>query len=375
MTARAMTEDKPKTTERLVHELRQSEERHRALVELSPDAIFVNHEGKFSFLNPGAVKLFGADSQADLIGRSPLDFVDPDDRDLAGGRISRALRGEELPFTEMRLRRLDGATIVVETAATRLRYEGGWAMQAVVRDITERENVVGTHVEDFTRALYESSMPGASRERAEEAVQALSDPDLIELLLMPALGASGCGSAELAERLLRRFGSIAGIISAGPARLAEMAGIDARAMASLLAVREAAVRLTREEVAERPVLSTSKQLLAYVRASMGYAETEALRVLFLNQRNRLIADEVMHNGTIDHTPMYPREVAKRALEVGASALLLVHNHPSGDPQPSPTDIATTRLIVEAGRALGFTVHDHVIIARGSHASFRAMRLL
>ena len=209
----------------------------------------------------------------------------------------------------------------------------------------------------------------------EKGAETLSDENLVELLTMPTSRQSGRGSRNLAAQLLRRFGSVAGIISAGPARLAEIGGIDARALVSLLAARDAAVRLTREEVADRPVLSTSKQLLAYVRASMGYAETERLRVLFLNQRNRLIADEVMHSGTIDHTPMYPREVAKRAPEVGASAILLVHNHPSGDPEPSASDIATTRLIVEAGRVLGFTVHDHIVVARGTHRSFRAMRLL
>jgi DNA repair protein RadC len=131
----------------------------------------------------------------------------------------------------------------------------------------------------------------------------------------------------------------------------------------------------RSEIMERPVLASWSQVLDYVRAAQGYESREMFRILFLDKKNRLIADEVQGTGTVDHTPVYVREVVKRALELSSSALILVHNHPSGDPTPSRADIDMTKLIVEAARPLGVVVHDHVIVGRDGHASFKALKLI
>ena len=136
-----------------------------------------------------------------------------------------------------------------------------------------------------------------------------------------------------------------------------------------------ALRLMRSDMMERPALSSSAEVLAYVRAAQAYERRELFRILFLDKKNKLIADEVQGRGTVDHTPVYVREVVKRALEVGATAMILVHNHPSGDPTPSRADIDMTRLIAEAAKTFNIEVHDHIIVGRDGHASFRAMRLI
>ena len=146
-------------------------------------------------------------------------------------------------------------------------------------------------------------------------------------------------------------------------------------MVALKAVQAAALAYMRDEIMDQPILSSWDKLLRYCKASMGHSTTEQFRILFLNNKNVLIADEVQQKGTVDHTPVYPREVVKRALELGATALIMVHNHPSGDPTPSQGDIAMTKQVVEAAAKLQIAVHDHLIIGRNDHASFKAMGLL
>ncbi len=160
---------------------------------------------------------------------------------------------------------------------------------------------------------------------------ALADHELLELLLF--LGRPRADVKPLAKALLRRFGGFAAVISAEPERLAEVRGIGESGIAALKTVQAAALRMMRDEVMERPILNAWDKVLAYCRASMGYGATEQFRILFLNNKNVLIADEVQQTGTVDHTPVYPREVVKRALELGASAIVMVHNHPSGEPKP------------------------------------------
>jgi DNA repair protein RadC len=179
----------------------------------------------------------------------------------------------------------------------------------------------------------------------------------------------------LAKRLLRRFGSFAEVISAEPERLKEVEGVGEAVVTALKVVRAGALRLAQDQVLGRPVLSSWQALLDYLSAGMAYGKTEQFRILFLDRKNVLIADEQQQRGTVDHTPVYPREVVKRALELGASALILVHNHPSGDPTPSQADIAMTREVVEAGARMGITVHDHLVIGKGRHESFKALGLL
>lgn len=202
---------------------------------------------------------------------------------------------------------------------------------------------------------------------------ALPDYELLELLLFAALPR---GDAKpLAKRLLTRFGTFADAVAAPAATLREVPGMGDAAIAALKIVEAAAQRLGHEQVINRPVLSSWERLIEYCRIRLGRAEREHFRILFLNRKNVLIADEEQQRGTIDHTPVYPREVMKRALDLGASAIIMVHNHPSGDPEPSPGDVDMTREIRDTGVRLGIELHDHVIVSKTGHRSFRAMGLL
>lgn len=179
----------------------------------------------------------------------------------------------------------------------------------------------------------------------------------------------------IAKAMIDRFGSFADALSADPAELAKITGIGDNTVSSLKIVQAAALRLLQGRILERPVISSWQALLDYCQASMGYHDREQFRILFLDIKNVLIADEIQQEGTINHTPVYPREVISRALSLSASAIILVHNHPSGDPTPSNADIEITKEIVEAGKPLGVAVHDHVIVGRGDHLSFKSVGLL
>ena len=212
------------------------------------------------------------------------------------------------------------------------------------------------------------------RERLLKAgSDAMPDYELLELVLFMARPRGDV--KPLAKALLKQFDSFAGVINAEPAHLAEVKGVGETTIGALKTIQAAAVRLVRAEVMDRPVLGNWQALIDYCRASMGHEKTERFRILFLNRKNVLIADEVQQKGTVDHTPVYPREVVKRALELGASALIMVHNHPSGDPTPSQADIEMTREVQAAGEKLGITLHDHLVVSRGGHNSFKAMGLL
>jgi len=179
----------------------------------------------------------------------------------------------------------------------------------------------------------------------------------------------------LAKKLIEKFGSFAEVISAPPTRLAEVDGVGDAVVAELKIVQAAAKELLRGELRQKPVLSSWSAVLDYCRTAMAYADKEELRVLYLDKRNQLIGDERQQVGTVDHTPVYPREVVKRALELSASAIILVHNHPSGDPSPSRADVEITQAIHEAARSLGIALHDHIIVGRQGHASFKALGLI
>ena len=202
---------------------------------------------------------------------------------------------------------------------------------------------------------------------------ALPDYELLELVLFGALPRRD--TKELAKRLIARFGSFAEVINAPEALLAEVKDVGDVVITELKLVRAAALRLMRGELIERPVLSSWSEVLHYCRAAMGFESREQFRILFLDKKNHLIADEVQQEGTVDHTPVYVREVVKRALELSATAIVLVHNHPSGDPTPSRADIEMTRQIVEAAKPLGLVVHDHIIVGRQGHVSFKGLRLI
>ena len=203
--------------------------------------------------------------------------------------------------------------------------------------------------------------------------EALPDYELLELVLYRAVRRRD--TKDLAKRLIARFGSFSEVINAPPERLKEIKDVGDVVVTELKLMHAVALRLMRSDMMERPALSSSAEVLAYVRAAQAYERRELFRILFLDKKNKLIADEVQGRGTVDHTPVYVREVVKRALEVGATAMILVHNHPSGDPTPSRADIDMTRLIAEAAKTFNIEVHDHIIVGRDGHASFRAMRLI
>jgi len=202
---------------------------------------------------------------------------------------------------------------------------------------------------------------------------ALPDYELLELILFRV--APRRDTKPLAKALIARFGTFAEAVNAPEELLREVPGIGEAAVTELKLVRAAALRLMRGEVLERPVLSSWAQVLDYCRASMGFASKEQFRILFLDKRNQIIADEVQQTGTVDHTPVYVREVVKRALELSATAIVLVHNHPSGDPTPSRADIEMTKQIVAAAKPLGVLIHDHIIVGKQGHASFRGLGLI
>jgi DNA repair protein RadC len=207
----------------------------------------------------------------------------------------------------------------------------------------------------------------------EGGPEALLDHELIEYLL--ALTIPRRDTKPLAKKLLHEFGGIGGLLSADAEALMRAPGVSEGSASALKIVQAAALRMLRSKVAAQPILASWDALLDYLRADMAHLTTERVRVLHLNTRNMLIRDEIMAEGSIDQAAVYVREVIRRAIDLGSAAIILVHNHPSGDPAPSRADINLTRDIIDAGRKLGIAVHDHVIIGMKGHASMRAMGLL
>jgi DNA repair protein RadC len=207
----------------------------------------------------------------------------------------------------------------------------------------------------------------------KSGANSLPDYELLELALFPALPRRD--TKPLAKALLKRFGSFSEVISAEAAELRTIKGIGEAAVIALKTIQAAALRLSQDEVMDRPVLTSWDKLMKYCKASMAYEKSEHFRILFLNKKNILIADEVQQQGTVDHTPVYPREVVKRALELGATALIMVHNHPSGDPSPSRADIEMTKEVKLAGEKLGIVLHDHIIVSKSGNNSFKTLGLL
>lgn len=216
------------------------------------------------------------------------------------------------------------------------------------------------------------------RQRLRERFLATGAPGLREdeLLELVLYGANPRGDTKpLARALLKRFGCFSGVIAARQEALQSVAGVGEVVVATLKVIEAAAVHLARERVIDRPVISNWDALIDYCRAAMAHQPVEQFRILFLDRQNALLGDEVQQRGTVDHTPVYPREIVRRALDLHASSLILVHNHPSGNPAPSKEDISLTREIVRAAAALGLTIHDHIIIGRAGHFSFSSKGLL
>lgn len=202
---------------------------------------------------------------------------------------------------------------------------------------------------------------------------ALPDYELLEMILFRALPRQD--TKPLAKQLVQRFGSFAEVVAAEPERLKEIDGVGDRVVDEIKLIQTAALRITRASIQKRMVLGSWAAVVDYCKAAQGFDQREVFRILFLDKKNQLIADEVQGEGTVDHTPVYVREVVKRALELAATAIILVHNHPSGDPTPSKADIDMTKLIMEVAKPLGVAVHDHLIVGRHGHVSLRGARLI
>jgi DNA repair protein RadC len=203
--------------------------------------------------------------------------------------------------------------------------------------------------------------------------ESLPEYELLEMLLFDAI--PRIDVKPLAKRLLAEFGDLNGVIAAPESRLRAVEGVAPKVFYQLHLAQAFAHRMARAKVMQRPVLSSWDELMDYCKTVMAHRETEQFRVLYLDRKNNLVADEAQAEGTVDHVPVYPREIVKRALELNASALILLHNHPSGDPSPSNADVEMTDRIVEACRAVGITIHDHVVIGKEEDASFRQMGYL
>ena len=209
-------------------------------------------------------------------------------------------------------------------------------------------------------------------ERTSVNEDAVSDEDLLAVLLSYL---NATNSRNLATQLITRFETFGNVVSARDTQINDVAPVEPDIIDFFKVVRAAGTRLAREEISNRPLIDEWEKLVTYLRTVMAHETVEQFRVLFLDRRNVLIADEVQHRGTIDHTPLYPREVARRALELDASAIIMVHNHPSNHPAPSKPDIAMTRIVRDALERLGIVLHDHIIVSRRGHTSFRRMGLL
>lgn len=203
--------------------------------------------------------------------------------------------------------------------------------------------------------------------------EALADYEMLELLLFMAIPRRDI--KPLAKTLLTRFGNLSGVINAPITELEKVDGLSENSITALKVVQAASHRALKQEIMQKPILNNWARLLEYCGATMAHEQREHFRILFLNKKNELIADEIQGSGTVDHTPAYPREIMKRALELGATALILVHNHPSGDPKPSTADIEMTNMIVAAANPFSIVIHDHLIVSKNGTSSFKTMGLL
>ena len=243
--------------------------------------------------------------------------------------------------------------------------------------MSERSGRAGA-VEGRERKDVPANDKAGHRKRLQERYDAagpvaLESHELLELFLFEFIPRTD--TKATAKGLLRRFGNLEGVLHASAEELQTVSGIGPKAARSISVLAAIHRRSLQERILQREVLSSWKAVMEYLRAEMAFLHREQFRVLFLNKRNALIADEVLQEGTVDHTPAYPREVIRRAIELSATAIVLVHNHPSGDPTPSRADVDMTLQIIASGKPLGIAVHDHVIVGRNEHASLKGLQLI
>lgn len=221
------------------------------------------------------------------------------------------------------------------------------------------------HYKGHRQRLRERFLSGGS--------DALQDYELLELLLFMAIPRRDI--KPLAKTLLKSFGSLPELMSATPQELTRIDGVSENTATAIKATYAIAIRMLKQDLEGKPILNSWTRLMDYCHATMAHEKKEHFRILFLNKKNELIADEIQNSGTVDHTPAYPREIMKRTLELGATAIILMHNHPSGDPKPSQADIDMTRLIMRAAEPFAITIHDHIVISRNGYTSLKNQGLM
>jgi DNA repair protein RadC len=252
-------------------------------------------------------------------------------------------------------------------------FAGDDPTAAVARALAAKPASLGHNSKDAAERPHYHGHRQRVRDRAlGSGLDGFQDYELLELLLF--YGIERIDTKPIAKKLLERFGTL-GDVFAADAELLKEFDIDQRTLVLLRALRETGARLARREVVDRPVITSWQKLIDYCHAALAHEKTERFNILFLDRKNVLIADETQQKGTVDHTPVYPREVAKRALQLDASAIIMVHNHPSGDPTPSRADIEMTKEVKTALKAVGIELHDHLVIGRKANASFRSLGLL
>ncbi len=251
-------------------------------------------------------------------------------------------------------------------------FAGDDPTAAIARTLTAKPTAIGHNSKDAERPHYHGHRQRVRDRALGSGLESFQDYELLELLLF--YGIERIDTKPIAKKLLERFGTLGDVFAADADLLKEF-DIDPRTLVLLRALRETGARLARREVVDRPVITSWDKLLDYCHASLAHEKTERFNILFLDRKNVLIADETQQKGTVDHTPVYPREVAKRALQLDASAIIMVHNHPSGDPTPSRADIEMTKEVKSALKAVGIELHDHLVIGRKANASFRSLGLL
>ena len=266
-----------------------------------------------------------------------------------------------------------------EAGGTWNRLEQAWEFTgddptaAIARTLATKPAAVGHNSKDLAERPHYLGHRQRVRDRAlGSGLESFQDYELLELLLF--YGIERIDTKPIAKKLLERFGTLGDVFTADADLLKEF-DIDPRTLVLLRALRESGARLARRQVVDRPVITSWQKLLDYCHAALAHEKTERFNILFLDRKNVLIADETQQKGTVDHTPVYPREVAKRALQLDASAIIMVHNHPSGDPTPSRADIEMTKEVKSALKAVGIELHDHLVIGRKANASFRSLGLL
>lgn len=238
----------------------------------------------------------------------------------------------------------------------------GWYMATVTK---AKQTQAGQHYHGHRQRLRQKLL--------DKGAGALADYELLEILLF---GSNPRGDVKpLAKMLLAEFGSLANVLRASPRALQDVPGVGDVALATLKSAEAVALKLLEADMQEKPVIRNWDNVIHYCRAAIGFAEVEHFYLLFLDTKNQIIRHEIQHSGTINQTAIYPREVVRRALDVGAAALIMVHNHPSGDVTPSTADLEMTRQVMEALKPVGIALHDHVIVTRTDHASFRSMGLI